>query len=174
MTSDPTTRRMWPTPQLIRAARGLVNIDQGTLAAVAGVSRKAVISLEGDESETMDYRRLVVLQKLRRALEEKWGIEFVQEVRSSRTGVVLRKTQRKPFRAQHYRRLGLREIVTAPWIVRCERTAPCSLLRLKDGDAGGRYAGGRYAVTIHLPLPISAIRPRTAESVHGEAPVMWA
>ena len=85
MSSDPTIGRMWPTPQLIRAARGLVNIDQGTLAAAAGVSRKAVISLEGDESETMDYRRLDVLQKLRRVLEEKWGIEFVRESRSSNT-----------------------------------------------------------------------------------------
>ncbi len=112
MTSDRTIGRMWPTPQLIRAARGLVNIDQETLAAAAGVSRKAVISLEGDESETMDYRRLAVLQKLRRVLEEKWGIEFVQEGLSSRTGVVLRKTQRKPFRAQHYRRLGPPDIVT--------------------------------------------------------------
>ncbi len=93
MSSDPTTGRMWPTPQLIRAARGLVNIDQETLAAAAGVSRKAVISLEGDESETMDYRRLAVLQKLRRVLEKKWGIEFVQEGLSSRTGVVLRKSK---------------------------------------------------------------------------------
>jgi DNA-binding XRE family transcriptional regulator len=91
MTNDPTIRRMWPTPQLIRAARGLVNIDQETLAAAAGVSRKAVISVEGDESETMDYRRLDVLQKLRTVLEEKWGIEFVRESRSSKTGVVLRK-----------------------------------------------------------------------------------
>jgi DNA-binding XRE family transcriptional regulator len=91
MTSDPTIRRMWPTPQLIRAARGLVNIDQETLAAAAGVSRKAVISLEGDQSETMDYRRLEVLQKLRRVLEENWGIEFVHQGRSSKTGVVLRK-----------------------------------------------------------------------------------
>jgi DNA-binding XRE family transcriptional regulator len=133
MTSDPAIRRMWPTPQLIRAARGLVNIDQETLAAAAGVSRKAVISLEGDESETMDYRRLAVLQKLRRVLEEKWGIEFVQEVQSSRTGVVLRKAQRKPFGAQHYRRLGLPEIVTGPWIARYQRTSdpntPCRLLR---------------------------------------------
>jgi DNA-binding XRE family transcriptional regulator len=91
MTNDPTIGSLWPTPQLIRAARGLVNIDQETLAAAAGVSRKAVISLERDESETMDYRRLDVLQKLRRVLEEKWGIEFVRESRSSKSGVVLRK-----------------------------------------------------------------------------------
>ncbi len=93
MSSDPTTGRMWPTPRLIRAARGLVNIDQETLAAAAGVSRKAVISLERDESETMDYRRLEVLEKLRRVLEEKWCVEFVQESRSSKTGVVLRKSK---------------------------------------------------------------------------------
>jgi transcriptional regulator with XRE-family HTH domain len=95
MAGDPTIGRMWPTPRLIRAARGLANIDQETLAIAAGVSRKAVISLEGDESETMDYRRLEVLQKLRTVLEQKWLIVFVPENRSSGTGIRLRKAKRK-------------------------------------------------------------------------------
>ena len=101
MARNLTLGKVWPTPQLIRAARGLVNIDQETLAAAAGVSRKAVISLESDESEAMDYRRLEVLKKLRKVLEEKLVIEFVEEGQSSRTGVVLRKTKQKPFRTKH-------------------------------------------------------------------------
>lgn len=101
MSSELTTRKMWPTPKLIRAARGLLNIDQETLAAAAGVSRKAVISLEGDESETMDYRRIEVLQKLRRVLEEKWGIEFLRDGRTLRTGVVLRKPGESSFAQTH-------------------------------------------------------------------------
>jgi DNA-binding XRE family transcriptional regulator len=83
--------KVWPTPQLIRAARGLANIDQETLAAAAGVSRKAVISLEGDKKGAMDYRRLDVLQKIRSVLEEKWQVEFVPENRSLGVGVHVRK-----------------------------------------------------------------------------------
>ncbi len=93
MSSDPTTGRMWPTPRLIRAARGLANIDQQALATAAGVSRKAVISLEGDTSEAMDYRRLKVLQKLQRVLQEKWRIEFLPENRCFGKGVRLRKAR---------------------------------------------------------------------------------
>jgi DNA-binding XRE family transcriptional regulator len=44
-------------------------LDQATLAARAKVSRKAVVSLEGDENETMDYRRAEVLRKLQAVLE---------------------------------------------------------------------------------------------------------
>jgi len=92
MTGDLTRGKVWPTPQLIRAARGLVSIDQETLAAAAGVSRKAVISLEADKSDAMDYRRLDVLQKIRKVLEEKWRIEFVRESQSVGAGVHLRKS----------------------------------------------------------------------------------
>jgi DNA-binding XRE family transcriptional regulator len=88
---DLTFGKVWPTPQLIRAARGLANIDQETLAAAAGVSRKAIISLEGDKKGAMDYRRLDVLQKIRTVLEEKWHIEFVRENKSLGVGVHVRK-----------------------------------------------------------------------------------
>ncbi len=92
MTGDLTRGKVWPTPQLIRTARGLVSIDQETLAAAAGVSRKAVISLEADKSDAMDYRRLDVLQKIRKVLEEKWRIEFARESQSVGAGVHLRKS----------------------------------------------------------------------------------
>jgi hypothetical protein len=62
---------------------------------ISGYSRKAVISLEGDESETMDYRRLEVLRKPRTVLEQEWRIEFVPESQSLGTGVHLRKANRR-------------------------------------------------------------------------------
>jgi len=73
---------IWPHPALIRAARGLVGIDQATLAAHADVSRHAVMSLEGHEGEEMDYRRLEVLRKVQAALETKFGIEFLHRGRA--------------------------------------------------------------------------------------------
>jgi hypothetical protein len=58
----------------------LVGVFETTISIkISGYSRKAVISLEGDESETMDYRRLEVLRKLRTVLEQEWRIEFVPE-----------------------------------------------------------------------------------------------
>jgi DNA-binding XRE family transcriptional regulator len=73
---------IWPCPALIRAARGLVGIDQATLAGRAGVSRHAVMSLEGHEGEEMDYRRVEVLRKLQAALEKEFGIEFLHPGRA--------------------------------------------------------------------------------------------
>ncbi len=82
---------VWPTPRLIRAARGLVGIDQETLASKADVTRQAVIKIEADESERMDPRRVKVLQSLQRVLEEEYGIEFFAESENSGEGVRFRK-----------------------------------------------------------------------------------
>jgi transcriptional regulator with XRE-family HTH domain len=81
---------IWPTPRLIRAGRGLAGIDQATLANRAKVSRQAVITVEGDENETMDYRRAAVLQKLQAVLENDFGIEFQKATKSAGPGVRLR------------------------------------------------------------------------------------
>ena len=81
---------IWPTPRLIRAARGLAGIDQATLAQRARVSRQAVIAVEGDENETMDYRRVRVLRKLQAVLENDFGIEFQKATKSAGPGVRLR------------------------------------------------------------------------------------
>ena len=83
--------KIWPTPRLIRAARGLVGIDQKTLAETAGVSRKSVVTLEADKSEKMDPRRLKVLQELQRAFEDIYGVEFFAASEHSGEGVRLRK-----------------------------------------------------------------------------------
>ena len=95
MVNKPLADKIWPTPRLVRAARGLAGIDQATLAKRAGVSRKAVIAIEGDESETMDYRRLAVLQKLQTILEDQFGIGFFPDSKTMGEGVCLRKRKQK-------------------------------------------------------------------------------
>jgi DNA-binding XRE family transcriptional regulator len=90
MNSKPPTA-IWPTPRLIRGARGLAGIDQETLAAKAGVTRQAVIKIESDESEKMDPRRLKVLQSLQRVFEDYYGIEFFRASENSGEGVRFRK-----------------------------------------------------------------------------------
>jgi len=82
---------VWPTPRLIRAARGLVGIDQETLASKADVTRQAVIKIEADESERMDPRRLKVLQSLQRVFEDEYGVEFFAASENSGEGVRFRK-----------------------------------------------------------------------------------
>lgn len=82
---------IWPTPQLIRAARGLAGIDQKTLAEKAGVARKSVVTLEADKSEKMDPRRLKVLRALQRVLEDVYGVEFFAASEHSGEGVRFRK-----------------------------------------------------------------------------------
>jgi len=85
------TAHVWPSPRLIRAARGLVGIDQETLATKAEVTRQAVIKIESDESHRMDPRRLKVLQSLQRVFEDDYGVEFFAASESSGEGVRFRK-----------------------------------------------------------------------------------
>ena len=82
---------IWPTPRLIRAARGLVGIDQETLAEQAGVTRLTVIKIEADESDRMDPRRLKALRSLQRVLEDEYGIEFTAASKNAGEGVRFRK-----------------------------------------------------------------------------------
>ena len=84
---------VWPTPPLIRAARGLVGIDQKTLAEKAGVARKSIVTLEADKSDKMDPRRLKVLQGIQRVLEDVYGVEFFAATEHSGEGVRFRKSK---------------------------------------------------------------------------------
>jgi DNA-binding XRE family transcriptional regulator len=79
---NPAKDAVWPRPSLIRAARALAGIDQSALALAAGVSRKAVVTLENDSGIEMDYRRLEVLRKVQAALEKEFGIEFIARDRA--------------------------------------------------------------------------------------------
>jgi transcriptional regulator with XRE-family HTH domain len=85
-----STGPIWPPPRLIRAARGLAGIDQATLAVRAKVSRKAVVSLEADQNETMDFRRVEILRKLQAVLETDFQIEFQKATKNAGPGVRLR------------------------------------------------------------------------------------
>jgi Ethanolamine utilization protein EutJ (predicted chaperonin) len=46
--------------------------------------------IEGDESETMDFRRIAVLRKLQTVLENEFGIEFQKATKGAGPGVRLR------------------------------------------------------------------------------------
>ena len=59
-----------------------MGIDQARLALIAGVSRKAVVTLENDRGIEMDFRRLEVLKKLQACLEDDFGIEFLRPGKS--------------------------------------------------------------------------------------------
>ncbi|EHR00268.1 helix-turn-helix domain-containing protein [Bradyrhizobium sp. WSM471] len=85
---------LWPPPYLIRAARGLVGIDQATLAEYAHVSRKAIVALENDESVALDYRRVAVLEKVCACLEKR-GVEFIKAVGGKGEGVRLSRPKRR-------------------------------------------------------------------------------
>jgi DNA-binding XRE family transcriptional regulator len=82
---------IWPSPKLIRAARGLAGIDQAKLAEKAGVARKTIVLIEADESDRMDPRRRKILQSLQRVFEDDYGIEFFEASESSGEGVRFRK-----------------------------------------------------------------------------------
>lgn len=82
---------VWPSPRLIRAARGLVGIDQATLANRAGVARKSIVLIEADENDRMDPRRLKILQSLQRVFEDEYGVEFFAASENSGEGVRFRK-----------------------------------------------------------------------------------
>lgn len=82
---------IWPTPCLIRAARGLVGISQETLAENVGVTQKTIAKIEAEGSKSDDPRRLKILQNLRRVLEEDYGIEFFAASEHSGEGVRFRK-----------------------------------------------------------------------------------
>jgi predicted transcriptional regulator len=84
---------IWPTPRLIRAARGLVGISQQTLAEAANIYQKTVANIEADKSNRMDPRRLKVLRELQRVLEDIHGIEFFAASDDSGEGVRFRKNK---------------------------------------------------------------------------------
>ena len=50
-----------PSARMIRAARGLLNIDQAELGRLVGVARRTIIRLEADEAEPTNPRRIEVV-----------------------------------------------------------------------------------------------------------------
>jgi DNA-binding XRE family transcriptional regulator len=78
--------RVWPTPALIRAARGLLGIGQEELADRAGFARKTVIGIELHVDPTMDERREESVRALAVYLEAQ-GLEFLRPTGKEGAGV---------------------------------------------------------------------------------------
>lgn len=81
----------FPSARMIRAARGLLNIDQTELAALVNVSRRTIIRIEGEEGETENERRIAVLTRIRDELENNFGIRFIYANSATGEGVVMNK-----------------------------------------------------------------------------------
>lgn len=80
-----------PTARMIRAARGLLNLDQAQLAELVGVTRRTIIRLETDETVPTNQRRIRVVEAIRDKLEHEYGIRFVYGDKSSGEGVVMKR-----------------------------------------------------------------------------------
>ncbi len=65
------------TPAMIRAARGLLGLDQAEAAELAGLSQRTISKLEAEHDlASKDLRRRNALQALRSGFERA-GIEFL-------------------------------------------------------------------------------------------------
>ena len=80
-----------PTGRMIRAARGLLNLDQVQLGGFVGVSRRTIIRLEADDPQPTNPRRIQICAAIRDALEKGYGIRFVYADKNTGEGVVMRK-----------------------------------------------------------------------------------
>ena len=75
---------------MIRAARGLVGLDQSQLADIVGVARRTIIRIEADDTEPTNPRRREIHEAIRDELEGKFGICFVYAGKTGE-GVVMQK-----------------------------------------------------------------------------------
>ncbi len=65
-----------PTARMIRAARGLLGLDQSQLAEIVGVDRRTIIRIEAGDIEPSNPRRREVHASIRDRLEDDYGIRF--------------------------------------------------------------------------------------------------
>jgi DNA-binding XRE family transcriptional regulator len=77
------------TPTLLKAARGLLAMDQAELASEVGVSRKTIAWTEISLSEKVDPRRRATLEHMRKRMEDDLGVEFRFDSKSHGEGVSL-------------------------------------------------------------------------------------
>jgi DNA-binding XRE family transcriptional regulator len=68
----------------------VVELEQETLAQDADVSRQTVISIEADARDQSDPRRQKSMEKIKLALEEIHGTEFLSEAEIRGEGVRLK------------------------------------------------------------------------------------
>lgn len=82
------------TPAMIRAARGLLGLDQTGAAELAGLSQRTISKLEAENDLfSKDSRRRNALQAIRSGFE-KAGIEFIFQSEESGQGVRMRRTSK--------------------------------------------------------------------------------
>jgi DNA-binding XRE family transcriptional regulator len=81
-----------PTAAMIRAARGLLGIDQARLAMLVGVTAKTISAIENTgDGEMVDGRRRNIVRRIRQRLEDEFDIEFVFPDERKGFGVLIRK-----------------------------------------------------------------------------------
>jgi DNA-binding XRE family transcriptional regulator len=82
---------------MIRAARGLLNLDQVQLGALVGVTRRTIMRIEADDPQPKNTRRINVCAAIRDVLEggdeseKRLPIRFIYADKSTGEGVVMRK-----------------------------------------------------------------------------------
>lgn len=91
MAPKPSTQSRLPSARMIRAARGLLNIEQRELGEMVGVARRTIIRLEADESVPVNPRRIEVIEAIRDLLERQCGIRFVYSDSKTGEGVVMKR-----------------------------------------------------------------------------------
>jgi DNA-binding XRE family transcriptional regulator len=79
-----------PTARMIRAARGLLGMEQSQLAELVGAARRTIIRIEADDTEPVNPRRIEIHAAIRDQLEKKYGILFVYPGETGE-GVVMKK-----------------------------------------------------------------------------------
>lgn len=79
-----------PSARMIRAARGLLGLEQSQLADIVGVARRTIIRIEADDAEPTNPRRREIHEAIRDRLEEEFGIRFVYAGKTGE-GVIMRK-----------------------------------------------------------------------------------
>jgi DNA-binding XRE family transcriptional regulator len=84
-----------PSGSMIRAARGLIGIEQAQLATQVGVSRKTIFSIERDNSLRPDERRTKIVRKIRDYFADECGVLFLFERDGLGEGVRLSKPDEK-------------------------------------------------------------------------------
>jgi DNA-binding XRE family transcriptional regulator len=75
---------------MIRAARGILNLEQSELATIIGVDRRTINRIEND-GPTENPRRLEVCKKIRDTLENEFHVVFIYQDKSTGEGVVMKK-----------------------------------------------------------------------------------
>ncbi|UFW72882.1 hypothetical protein [Bradyrhizobium sp. WU425] len=74
---------------MIRAARGLVDLDQATLGELVSVDRRTIVRLEAETVAPTNPRRIAVIVAIRDLLESKYGVRFIYADRNTGEGVVM-------------------------------------------------------------------------------------